>query len=291
MRLVGLEPGDAGRGAAAGGSAAAQVESGEHSLISVTIAGAVGLDAGSLRAAVCGAYLEVRRLLGARNAVRYWNFIPRIHDRMGEGDRYMVFNEGRFEALAAAADATAGSPTFATASGVGYRGEDLVIHCLASRSPGAPVENPRQVPAYRYSARYGARPPCFSRATTVELGDGGGSSLLIAGTASVVGEDSLHADDLRRQLTETFTNLDALLRAWAGGGTGTRKGRGAALTSLRIYHVFESHREAVVEAVRARFPVAVQIETVVADICRPELLVEIEGVARMAEGRGTARHG
>ena len=31
-----------------------------------------------------------------------------------------------------------------------------------------PVENPRQIPAFRYSKRYGPIPPCFARATRIK---------------------------------------------------------------------------------------------------------------------------
>ena len=78
----------------------------------------------------------------------------------------MVFNGGRF----AACEHWHGSPndfdhTLASASGVGVLGRALAIHCLAADDAGEPVENPRQVPAYKYSRRYGPRPPCFARAT------------------------------------------------------------------------------------------------------------------------------
>ena len=60
------------------------------------------MDADTLSASVQDAYVS----LAARVAdaglypVRIWNFVPGIGDRFGELDRYMVFNRGRFEALA-----------------------------------------------------------------------------------------------------------------------------------------------------------------------------------------------
>ncbi len=98
-----------------------------------------------------------------------------------------------------------------TASAVGIKGSDLSIHCLALEEPGTPVENPRQTPAWQYSARYGPLPPCFSRATIVDLA--GRRTLLIGGTASVVGEDSRHAGQFDAQVEETLLNLEALIRA------------------------------------------------------------------------------
>src|SRR5204863_3797675 len=143
---------------------------------------------------------------------------------LGPGlSRYMVFNAGRFAALrgAGAAPGTGEDVLLPTATGVGHHQRDLLVCCLALASPGKPVENPRQVPAYRYSARYGPLPPCFARAMEVVLPSGvrrtgRTPSLLIGGTASVVGEDSLHAGDLGLQFEETCANLRSLIAAWRG---------------------------------------------------------------------------
>src|SRR5207249_2256005 len=76
---------------------------------------------------------------------------------------------------------------------------------LAADTAGIPVENPRQVPSYRYSERYGIRPPCFARATRL------GSTLFIGGTASIIGEESSHPDDVGAQIRETLQNISALI--------------------------------------------------------------------------------
>ena len=123
-------------------------------------------------------------------------------------DRYMVFNAGRHDAYSDQCGA------LGTASAVGIKGSDLSIHCLALEEPGTPVENPRQTPAWQYSARYGPLPPCFSRATIVDLA--GRRTLLIGGTASVVGEDSRHAGEFDAQVEETLLNLEALIRTADG---------------------------------------------------------------------------
>ena len=87
----------------------------------------------------------------------------------------------------------------------------LQIYWLAAAAPGMPVENPRQVSAYRYPRTYGPQPPSFARAmlppTARQL------PLLLSGTASVVGHASQHADALLAQVEETFANFDALLGA------------------------------------------------------------------------------
>ncbi|MCG8455947.1 MAG: hypothetical protein MI919_06655, partial [Holophagales bacterium] len=192
----------------------------------------------------------------------------------------------------------------ATASGVGHFGRDLVIHCLACEAPGAPVENPRQVPAYRYSARYGPEPPCFARATRLDR-RGSPPWLLVGGTASVRGEDSLHLGDLEAQLAETLVNLAEVSRV--GRECGARRGPAqvgtaearleirepgsagegglAAFRQLRVYHVDRAHRPRIRTYLERHLPSDAEVEYWHADLCRPELLVEIEGLAELRGAR------
>lgn len=253
------------------------------------IPGALGLTDQELKEAVCSAYEEIQHLLrgsGAPYPVRFWNFIPRIHEPLGEGTRYMVFNAGRFAALSGSCSVNGGvgdCPPFPTASGVGYDGDDLVIHCLGAARPGEPIENPRQTPAYRYSARYGARPPCFTRATSLAIEPSGPRALLIAGTASVVGEDSRHPHSLRGQIAETFENLSALVAAWLEKTPrGAAESRAGEFENVRIYYSRESDLDVIVDAIADRLPRAGAVEAVRADICRPELLMEIECTVGMS---------
>lgn len=271
-------------------------------ILSIVLRGAAGYASDELEARVVDAYAAIARSLGGEgprasrglHAVRFWNFIPGIHDGMihspGEGplSRYMVFNKGRFRAFRECAPLNPGTSGIATATGVGHLGPDLIIHCMAWHAPGRPIENPRQVPAYRYSARYGPRPPCFARGTRVD--GAGGRLLLIGGTASVVGEASVHAagehTDLADQVEETLTNIETLIQTADEESTQDRAASSArgwlsALTHIRVYSVRASDQPAVAALLRPRLAPGAAVEFVRADICRPELLVEIEGVARL----------
>jgi chorismate lyase/3-hydroxybenzoate synthase len=192
----------------------------------------------------------------------------------------MCFNAGRF---AACSDWLGGPDTFdrllATGSGVGHSGTDLVIHALAAAVPGTAVENPRQIPAYKYSRRFGPRPPCFARATVLrEPGGDHPPLLLVGGTASIRGEESVHVGDLRGQTLETFENLAALVRSASGDDADPGLG---AFTDLRVYHFRDADRDAIAELVSQAFPALDRVEYARADLCRPELAVEIEGVAEL----------
>lgn len=249
------------------------------SLVSVRMAGVTAMSASHFERATADAYLAIADVLAeasARHPVRFWNFIPGIHAPGGDDasalDRYMVFNAGRFAACQQWFGGEESFPrSLATASGVGHSGDDLVIHALAAVEPGTAVENPRQVPAYRYSQRYGPRPPCFARATRVSLR--GADRILVGGTASVRGEESVHVGDLRRQTGETLDNLAALLQA----ATGDESAGPHRMTDVRVYHVHPEDEKPLRDICRTAFAGA-SVEYVRADICRQDLLVEIEGV-------------
>ena len=225
-------------------------------LTTVRIPNASARPAADLSAAVAAAYADVLAT-ALPHPVRFWNFLPDINGPLdGHQSRYMAFNAGRLAAFAARPDARV-----ATASAVGHGGRDLWVHCLSADRPGTAVDNPRQVQPHRYSARYGRRPPCFARACRL------GRHLFVGGTASVVGEASVH-DDLDAQAAETLANLSAVLAA---------AGPAFTLTDVRAYHL------PTVDAghLRHLLPPSWQLECVPAEMCRPELLVEIEAIGEL----------
>ena len=260
------------------------------SLVTVIVDDAIDMNAAEFEHRAAKAYQIIRRSLAdlpAAEPVRFWNHIPSIHEAMdetgdelgasAERDRYMVFNAGRFKAFC---DWFGGSDQFggrvATASGVGHTERELVIHCLAARARGKAVENPRQIPAFRYSKRYGPLPPCFARATIVRDLLPGGPAVLVGGTASICGERSVHRNQLAGQFRETLDNLASLITA-----AGAKRDPLAAFTDLRIYFPRKRDARAIEKYARAAFTSAGRIQITPADLCRSELLVEIEGVARL----------
>lgn len=241
------------------------------------------------QAAVSDAYRRVLGEVGALSGpapVRFWSFIPGIHDDLGDGlDRYMVFNAGRHavfgEHFGAVAFARGAIPT---ASAVGIDGRRLHVFCLAARVDADAVENPRQIPAYRYSRRFGPRPPSFARATRLTPIDAA-PLLLVGGTASIRGEDSRNIDDLDRQLDETLLNLAAVVAAAEDAPVPSTPDDVRRCLSryagLRAYFLHEHQREAIAATVGAAVRPDCVVELLPATMCRPELLVEIEGIATL----------
>jgi len=236
------------------------------------LAGALELpaaDGAALEAATCIAYREVLATcaaLGYPHLLRVWNVVPAIN-RLDEGlERYRSFCRGRAEAFEGHHGPLFQSRLCAS-SAVGSAAGDLVVWFLASAQRGTPRENPRQVSAYAYPPCYGPRSPSFARATRCPAA--AGDWLLLSGTASIVGHRSVHPGDVRRQLDETLDNL-ALL---APGGEPPQ------YQALKVYVRHPEDLPAVRARLEERLGSALPVLYLQADICREELLLEIEGLA------------
>lgn len=262
-------------------------DGGRLAFVQVVLPDALGLDTRSFERRVFQVYGVLREQLERRRAcfpLRFWNYIPGIHGPAHDGmDRYQVFNAGRFAAFSEWYRTKSFGPRMIAASGVGHRAPDFVVQALAGERPGKGLENPRQRAAYRYSKRYGPLPPCFARATVVDdpAGDGLGRRMIVAGTASVVAEDSVHQGDLEKQLAETCTNLECLIAAADPGDDRRLLSR---FRELRAYVVDEASQAPLVSGIASRFPSLERLELMPADLCRADLLVEIEGVAGLLGG-------
>ncbi len=236
------------------------------------LAGALTLpaiDGVALEAAACFAYREVLAVcaaLGFPHLLRLWNVVPAIN-RVDDGlERYRSFCRGRAEAFEAHHGPLFQSQLCAS-SAVGSAEGDLFVWFLASHERGLPRENPRQVSAYSYPPCYGPRSPSFARATRCPAAAGG--ALLLSGTASIVGHRSVHHGDVARQVEETLDNLEELLPAE----------RASQFQALKVYVRRTADLPTVRAAIAARLGAALPVLYLQADVCREELLVEIEGVA------------
>ncbi len=226
---------------------------------------------GGIEAAAEQAYaamLDVVRHGEHPHVLRIWNYFDAINQGTGDDERYRHFCVGRARGLG-----TARFPSFPAATAIGRVDGDprLQVYWLAAREPGVALENPRQVSAFRYPRQYGPVSPSFSRAMLADA-----RTLLISGTASVVGHESHHVGDVLAQLHETLRNLDSILAAARahGGVTATQFG---AHSALKVYLRHAEHTEAVCQALREQLPRGVDFIVIEGDICRHDLLIEIDG--------------
>ena len=203
--------------------------------------------------------------------LRLWNYLDAINLGDGDAERYRLFCDGRARGINAAARSR-----YPAATAIGRQDgvRVLQVYGLASTQPGLAVENPRQVSAWRYPRQYGPTAPTFTRGLLTARAE-----LLISGTAAVVGHASTHQDDLDAQLGETLANLDSLLHQ-ATTSTPTQLG---ARSLLKAYLRDPADAAIVSATLRRHAPALNDLLLLAGDICRSELLVEIDGVHRIGD--------
>lgn len=205
--------------------------------------------------------------LGYPHILRMWNHFHEINGDERGLERYRRFNIGRHRALA---PRLASGWIRPAASAVGSAAPGFHLYLIAGKAPGTAIENPRQVRAYEYPQDYGPRAPDFSRAMAVTLK--GHRYLFISGTAAISGHASCHQGDLEGQLQESLRNIEALL-----GACGSRDL--AQIRTLKVYVRGDVGATGMVEQIRRSLPGSADTLLVVGDICRRELVIEIEAFA------------
>ncbi|MDG4595226.1 MAG: hypothetical protein P9F75_05970 [Candidatus Contendobacter sp.] len=235
---------------------------------------------GTLSSLTIAAYqrlLAAARARGYPHPLRIWNYFPAINQRIDGLERYRAFCVGRQAALRA--ERMELETHLPAASAIGTRDPGLRLYALAAQETGWQIENPRQVSAFHYPTQYGPQSPSFSRAILKHWGERD-DHLYISGTASVVGHASQHLD-LMAQLDETLLNLEALI---AQANQRTSAPLRPAL--LRVYVRPDIDPGPARGRIAQMFGPDTPLLFLRADICRRELLIEIEGLATSA----TARH-
>jgi enamine deaminase RidA (YjgF/YER057c/UK114 family) len=228
--------------------------------------------------------------VGFDQVIRTWFYLGGIVADEGETQRYKELNRARssfFEGVEFLAGCQTGlaqplSP-YPASTGIGTEGRGLMLSCIALATDrpdivAMPLENPRQTSAFHYASSYGPKSPKFARALALSCGDY--ATIFISGTASIVDSESRHLGDVEAQTHQTIDNIEALisednLRRHGLPGLGTTFDN---LGLVRIYIKRQEDFEKTRAICRSRLGDLPTIYAV-ADVCRPELLVEIEGMA------------
>jgi chorismate lyase/3-hydroxybenzoate synthase len=217
------------------------------------------------------AYIRIFEFIdhfGYRNLLRVWHYFPQINDNENGLERYRAFNVGRHAAFAAKARSIS-DENVPAASALGSDSGSLVIYFMAGKQPGRAVENPRQVSAYHYPKLFGPRSPIFVRALSATLGNQ--HCFFISGTASIVGYETMHQGNAEKQAAETLLNIRALLQQTPHYDPA----QGRMLLKVYLRHPGDL---AMVQAkVQAEFGPACKAVYLHSNICRSDLLLEIEG--------------
>ena len=205
--------------------------------------------------------------------VRQWNYIENITG-ISEGiQNYQLFNDAR-SAFYGSADWRNGYPA---ATGIGCSAGGVTVSVYAVKDAekiSKPINNPIQVPAHKYSDKVLKEgrdvvktTPKFERARLL------GDTVFISGTAAIKGEKSEISTDPRLQSEAAIDVIEHLV---APGNIfpGCPRFR---FEAIRVYIKREEDIPAIVSTISNHWK-GVPMFFLMADICRPELLLELEGI-------------
>ncbi|MCM6779062.1 FkbO/Hyg5 family chorismatase [Nocardia sp. CDC159] len=218
------------------------------------------------------------------NIFGVWNFVGGIVQPNAAGmEIYRDFVAGRAEAFKLYQDGLGKIPA---ATGIGTRGRGISIALLAARSlRPRHIENGRQMPAYEYPREYGPKSPNFARATVIrDAADATPRQLFVSGTASILGHATVHPGDIRKQTTTVLENIEYLIGAENLAAYDLAGHRLSDLRQLKVYVKHEADLEVVRSLVTAAVGDAADVRYLNVDVCRDDLLVEIEALIPLDRG-------
>lgn len=227
--------------------------------------------------------------LSISNIIRQWNYvedIAHLEDPDRTTQNYQVFNDVRAKYY----DQDVFPFGYPAATGIGMNTGGVNVGFIAvsdsSRVEIKPIRNPRQIDAHRYSGKVlmgrlsgimGEKcTPKFERGKMVVID--GNCNMYVSGTASIVGEKTLFPDDVEKQTITTIENIFQLFSPENQEELGIRFDPGhIEFSHLRIY---VKHREDFqkVKTVCKSMLKSKSFLFLESDICREDLLVEIEGI-------------
>ncbi len=222
------------------------------------------------------AYCEIYACLQntcCKHLLRTWNFFPKITDNdthHTQENRYEVFCHGRLQAMQ---DSGIKTKVYPAATVIGSHDGHLQIYFLASDTPGTAVENPRQTSAYHYPVKNDYTQPLFSRGLLKTWGQR--THFYVSGTASIVGHKTLHIDDVCAQLNESINNVETLV-AHANDKYHTQLNAQDDLLYMKVYIRHREDVEQINHVLAARLSSNTPRALLLGDMCRENLLVEIE---------------
>lgn len=222
--------------------------------------------------------------------IRQWNYIEKITANAdynnSKSQHYQIFNDVRSKYYQQANFDNG----FPAATGIGMDFGGITIDFIAAKSENKKsiigVKNPVQLDAYHYSKEVLAEntamndfcqtSPKFERAKAFITSEG--KWIFVSGTAAIIGQLSQQQSCIVEQTEMTIQNILGLISTENLQKHGIDCREKVSLDYLRTYIKFERDIPQVKKICRKYFPY-IPIIFVVADICRPELLVEIEGQA------------
>lgn len=207
---------------------------------------------------------------GINSIVRQWNYIEDITLCQGHDQHYQMFNNARSEFYSS----VSWDNGYPAATGIGSSCGGVLIDFDAvikktDKCDITPIDNKLQVAAHAYSdnvlleAGKNKTTPKFERAKSLSLSDG--RIVYISGTAAIRGEESLTGVGISRQLIITLENIQQLI----------------GNSNIALFRVYLKNKEFYnpVHDYFLQRGLDISISYLLTDVCRDELLIEIEGIA------------
>lgn len=215
--------------------------------------------------------IQISKIYKKPNIIRMWNEVPRINQNENDVERYKKFCYGRSNAFEEEGFSDNNLPA---ASALGsYNNNNVNVYFISANIFGKPIENPNQVSAFEYPKQYGRRPPSFCRALFLSLESR--NMLFVSGTASIVGHKTIHIGNVTEQTHQSLLNIKTLMDQSYGSTKATYLPNFKTST-LKVYLRYIADY-ANVKAIIDEYSVTDHnVIYIQADICRSDLLVEIE---------------
>ncbi|MFA5805033.1 MAG: hypothetical protein WC879_10355 [Melioribacteraceae bacterium] len=202
---------------------------------------------------------------------RIWNYVPEIFTL------YESFNQGRFNAFCKHYKSNSYTWEIPAATAVGSDGKYLKIEFLAFQNNVKFIENINQNPAISYSNKYGKTPPVFSRGVIFQHNNY--LQLFSSGTSSIKGEITYYENIIYNQVNLTIENLRIL------GSKNNLIQYGIEeefslkdIKYMKVYFQDRNDLKFLKQYIIHIIPNVYKVEFKCTDICRRELLVEIEAL-------------
>ncbi len=206
--------------------------------------------------------------------LRTWNFFPDITGMsFGNTNNYQQFCSGRARAYA---NHSLKTQSYPAATVVGTQQQGLQIYFIAAKLHGIGIENTQQISAFEYPTIYSEDPPLFSRALLHR--NQSQQILFVSGTASITGHNTQHEDDVNRQIEVCLNNIEHLLST----AIAEHQFSSISLQDFSQFKVYIKHPDNI-NTVRTHLQQllgpSAPIYYLQGDMCRSDLLVEIEALA------------
>lgn len=213
------------------------------------------------------------------NIVRQWNYLENILGFDEKEQRYQAFNDVRSHYYGSVFE----NNGYPAATGIGMNRGGVIIEFVAVKGEEvitSPVDNPEQISAHSYSEKVLVGEECLAKTTPKferarYFCYGGKKQIFISGTASITGENTVGVGDPVLQTEVTIQNIQRLysgevLRKLADEKLEPKYGH------ARVYVKNRKDFHAIRRTFKKHFG-NLPVVYIIADICRDNLLVEIEG--------------